>query len=87
MPEGTSAKGCVKLRRCSKHKVYYKGQFMFTDRNKARRMNQHLRAHPYDAQTVERYGATAAQGIRLNTKGRKRRDRSGTTRTSQSAAG
>jgi hypothetical protein len=75
MPEGTKAKGCVKLRRCSKHKIYYKVQFGTTDKNRNRRMNRHLRAHPNDDQTVERYGSDSAQGVRLNSKGRKRAKR------------
>jgi hypothetical protein len=28
MPEGTKAKGCIKLRRCSKFRTYYKVQFL-----------------------------------------------------------
>jgi Family of unknown function (DUF7022) len=72
MPEGTKAKGCIKLRRCSKFRTYYKVQFSATDKNRERRMHRHLRAHPNDAQAVKRYGEESAQGIRLNSKGRKR---------------
>lgn len=76
MPEGTKAKGCVKLRRCSKFRIYYKVQFGTTDKNREKRMNRHLRTHPNDRQTVERYGGpSAAQGIRLNSKGRKHAER------------
>ena len=69
---GKRAKGCVKLRRCSKFKIFYKVQFSITDRNRDRRMNRHLRAHPNDIQAVKRYGEESAKGIRLNAKGRKR---------------
>lgn len=75
MPDGTKAKGCVKLRRCSKFKVYYKVQFGITDKNRDKRMNRHLRAHPNDRQTAERYGINSAKGVRLNSKGRKRAER------------
>ena len=74
MPEQQSARkarGCVKLRRCSKLKIYYKTQFMQTARNKDKRLNRHLRSHPNDQQARERYSVKAAGGVRLNHKGRK----------------
>ena len=74
MPEQQAvkkARGCVKLRRCSKFKIYYKTQFMQTAINKDKRLNRHLRSHPNDQQARERYGAKAAGGVRLNRKGRK----------------
>ncbi len=74
MPEQQAqkkARGCVKLRRCSKFKIYYKTQFLQTARNKDRRLNRHLRSHPNDRQARERYGEKSAAGVRLNHKGRK----------------
>jgi hypothetical protein len=51
------AKGCVKLRRCSKLKSYYSAQYMQTERNKTRRMRRHLKRHPNDKQTAARLAA------------------------------
>lgn len=50
MPEGTKAKGCVKLRRCSKFRSYYQVQYANTQRNKVRRIKRHLKHHPEDIQ-------------------------------------
>ena len=68
---GTKAKGCIKLRRCTKYKTHYKVQFTRTEVNKARRIIRHLRSHPDDLQARERYGAERAAKIAPNSKGRK----------------
>lgn len=78
MPEqqaAKKAKGCVKLRRCSKFKIYYKTQAMQTALNKDKRLNRRLRSNPNDRQARERYGEKSAAGVRLNHKGRKLAER------------
>lgn len=42
------AKGCVKLRRCSKHKSYYQVQFYQSHKNKLRKIRRHIRHHEND---------------------------------------
>jgi Family of unknown function (DUF7022) len=74
MPEGTKAKGCVKLRRCSKFRSYYQVQYYQTDKNRRKRMLRHLRSHPNDKQTQERAGVQNISDIELTSKGRKRLD-------------
>lgn len=81
MPEGTKAKGCVKLRRCAKKRTYYAAQFMQTAKNKREGLHRHLRAHPHDIVAIKAYGEDSARGIFLNSKGRKHAKR-GSTRNS-----
>jgi hypothetical protein len=50
------AKGCVKLRRCQKHKSYYQVQAYQTDKNREKRMLRHLRSNPGDIRMAARYG-------------------------------
>ena len=55
MPEQSAsrkAKGCVKLRRCSKFKTYYKAQTFQTDKNKRRKLRKHIRSNPGDLQAI-----------------------------------
>ena len=66
-----------KLRRCAKKANYYKLGFGRTEDNRKRRMREHIRSHPEDAQAVNQYEYLHSFGpastFGLNSKGRKRK--------------
>jgi hypothetical protein len=61
------AKGCKKLRRCSKprYKQGYALGFSHTERNKKRNLRRQIRNNPADKQSIQRYEQTYGVGTTL----------------------